>query len=136
MFATRAGDWSRALVLSDVLMRDASLLNGPQDPGMVALQRGLASCLQRMGCTDLLQTYWRGVPGRNEGAASGMTPSPRVPHQASGMLPRVSHRCQARGLQHIIYEVYNPRLLFVLTDTSGARQCRFYRRFSAGRRAR
>ena len=92
----RAGDWSRALVLSDVLLRDASLRNGPYDPGTGALQRGLASCLQRMGCTDLLQTYWRGVPGRNEGETSGKLPVPCLVRQASRVLPEALHRCQAR----------------------------------------
>ena len=58
--------------MNDVLVRDANLRDGS---GIGALQRSLAGCLQRMGCSHLLQTYWRGVMGRGEGEASGKSPS-------------------------------------------------------------
>ena len=46
------------------------LLRGPQGAaaasgaggGQARWQRGLAECLQQMGCTHLLQSYWQGIP--------------------------------------------------------------------------
>ena len=70
VLALYAGDWSRALVTNDVLLRDTSMREAPHGAGTSALQRSLAGCLQRMGCTHLLQNYWRG-----NGEASGMSPS-------------------------------------------------------------
>ncbi len=72
MHSWRAGDWSRALVNFDVLLRDASLRSDAgAAAGRGALQRGMAGCLQSMGCTHLLQSYWRSAPGHGDGEESG-----------------------------------------------------------------
>jgi len=82
--APYAGDWSRALVTNDVLLREASSGEASHGADSSTLQRSLAGCLQRMGCTHLLQTYWR-----SSGEASGRS---AAPPSAPAL------RCQAQGM--------------------------------------
>jgi len=57
--------------------------------GQARWQRGLAECLQQMGCTHLLQSYWQGIPQQvdNSGAPPTLTPRMTVslPSEASSV---------------------------------------------------